>query len=240
MTGLGADAKFESMDRQRLLRVQRFVLWVAFLILAYHSLSLGDPRTASAEMYYYIDVRGTIHFTNAPTDPRFRKLTPHVIAPRPPVSVEDLELTINRHSFRQRIDPALVRAIIKAESDFVPSAVSRAGASGLMQLMPQTAAWLGVRNLFDPDENVGAGTRYFRYLLDRYDGDITLALAAYNAGEHQVDRYQALPPIHETRQYVKKVLRFYRAYSGDFSPNVSFRARTRVAGTFSGFVPDTR
>ena len=106
--------------------------------------------------------------------------------------------------------------------------------------MPQTAAWLGVRNIFDPDENVGAGARYFRYLLDRYDGNITLALAAYNAGEHQVDRYQALPPIRETRQYVKKVLRFYRAYSGDFSPNVSFRARTRVAGTFSGFVPDTR
>ncbi|MFQ5931038.1 MAG: lytic transglycosylase domain-containing protein [Nitrospiraceae bacterium] len=232
------DAKFQIMDRQRLLRVQRLLFWVAFLI-AYHSISLADPRTASGEMYYYIDGRGTIHFTNAPTDSRFTRLTPHVIAPRLPVLIKDLELTINRHAFRQRIDPALVRAIIKAESDFDPGAVSRAGASGLMQLMPQTAARLGVRNLFDPEENVGAGARYFRYLLDRYDGDITLALAAYNAGEHRVDRYQALPPIHETRQYVKKVLRFYRAYSGEFSPNVSFRARTRVAGMFSGFVPGT-
>ena len=105
-----------------------------------------------------------------------------------------------------------VVAIIKAESDFDPRAVSRAGAVGLMQLMPQTAMKLDVRDLYDPEDNIGGGTKYLRQLLDRFRGNLPLALAAYNAGERVVDRYRTLPPIDETRQYVRKVLRYYRLF----------------------------
>ena len=119
---------------------------------------------------------------------------------------------IARHSRAHRLHPALIRAVIKTESDFDPQAVSRAGAIGLMQLMPQTAVRLDVRDSYNPDENIGGGTKYLRQLLDRFNGNLPLALAAYNAGEHAVERYQGLPPIPETRQYVQKVLRYYRTF----------------------------
>jgi soluble lytic murein transglycosylase len=119
---------------------------------------------------------------------------------------------ISRFSRQHQLHPALIRAVIKAESDFDPMAVSRAGAVGLMQLMPQTAVQLEVQDLFDPEDNIGGGTKYLRQLLDRFRGNLPLALAAYNAGEHVVDRYRALPPIDETRQYVRKVLRYYRTF----------------------------
>ena len=116
------------------------------------------------------------------------------------LSERDLEPLIRRHSSQHHLHPALIRAVIKAESNFDPRAVSRAGAVGLMQLMPQTAVRLDVRDLYDPEENVAGGTKYLRQLLDRFHGDLPLALAAYNAGESVVERYQALPPIVETRQ----------------------------------------
>jgi soluble lytic murein transglycosylase-like protein len=173
--------------------------------------SLSAVR-AQAEIYQYVSPNGTISLTNVPSDARYRKIDVEAARFHSILSERELEPVIKRHSSQQQLHPALIRAVIKAESNFDPRAVSRAGAIGLMQLMPQTAVRLDVRDMFDPDENVGGGTKYLRQLLDRFHGNLPLALAAYNAGENIVDRYQSLPPIDETRQYVRKVLRYYRTF----------------------------
>ncbi|MGE0645236.1 MAG: transglycosylase SLT domain-containing protein [Nitrospira sp.] len=168
-----------------------------------------------AEVYQYIDAKGTISLTNVPSDARYRRVDLHPNRLHPVMSVKELEPMISRFSREHRIHPALIRAVIKAESDFDPHAVSRAGAVGLMQLMPQTAVRMDVRDLYNPEDNIGGGTKYLRQLLDRFRGDLPLALAAYNAGERVVDRYQTLPPIKETRRYVRKVLGYYRTFLAD-------------------------
>ncbi len=165
-----------------------------------------------AEIYQYIDAKGTISLTNVPSDARYRRVDLHSNRLHPVISEQELEPMISRFSQEYRLHPALIRAVIKAESDFDPLAVSRAGAVGLMQLMPQTAVRLDVRDLYNPEDNIGGGTKYLRQLLDRFRGDLPLALAAYNAGEHVVDRYRTVPPITETRRYVRKVLRYYRTF----------------------------
>jgi soluble lytic murein transglycosylase len=185
----------------------RITRWVLAL-----SLLGGIPVAAEAEIYQYIGPNGTISLTNVPSDARYRRVDVESARFHAMLSEGELEPVIKRHSSQQQLHPALIRAVIKAESNFDPRAVSRAGAMGLMQLMPQTAVRLDVRDMFDPDENVGGGTKYLRQLLDRFHGNLPLALAAYNAGEHVVDRYQSLPPIDETRQYVRKVLRYYRTF----------------------------
>lgn len=172
----------------------------------------GLPSAASGEIYHYVEPDGTISFSNVPTDPRYKRLSRKSTKIRPRVPVTHLERAIAHHSLRHRIDPALIRAVIKAESDFNPTAVSKAGAIGLMQLMPETAVRLDIRDPYNPEENIGGGARYLRYLLDRFHGNLPLALAAYNAGERRVGQTRALPPIQETREYVSKVLRFYDAY----------------------------
>lgn len=111
------------------------------------------------------------------------------------------------------LDPALVKAVIHVESDFNPMAVSNKGARGLMQLMPQTAARYNQRDLFSPIANIDAGSRHLSYLMIRYDKNMPLVLAAYNAGEENVDRYRGIPPFQETRLYVKKVMRYKERYS---------------------------
>lgn len=167
---------------------------------------------AGADVYQYIDTNGTISLTNVPNDPRYQRIISELPRSRSVISDGELEPVIARHSRAHRLHPALIRAVIKTESDFDPLAVSRAGAIGLMQLMPQTALRFDVRDSYNPDENIGGGTKYLRQLLDRFNGNLPLALAAYNAGENAVERHQGLPPIAETRQYVKKVLRYYHAF----------------------------
>ena len=193
------------------LRWSGLALLLAFLMVLSGSTLMAVP-SSRAEIYQYIDANGTISLTNVPSDIRYRRVDLHPNRLHPTISERELEPMINRVSRQHHLHPALIRAVIKAESDFDPHAVSRAGAIGLMQLMPQTAVRLDVRNLYDPEDNIGGGTKYLRQLLDRFRGNLPLALAAYNAGEHVVDRYRALPPIDETRQYVHKVLRYYRFF----------------------------
>lgn len=113
---------------------------------------------------------------------------------------------------RYKIEPEIIKAIIMAESGFNPKAVSKVGARGLMQLMPRTARSLGVEDSFKPSHNIDAGVRYFKQLLDQFDGNIELALAAYNAGSFNVRKYGGIPPFKETKFYIHKVLKYYEVY----------------------------
>ena len=118
---------------------------------------------------------------------------------------------------RYQVDPALIKAIIMAESSYNPKAISRRGARGLMQLMPKTAEALGVGDSFNPEHNINAGVRYFRKLLNRFDGDIKLALAAYNAGSRKVRKYQGVPPFRATHSYIRKVLEYHQYYRDEMA-----------------------
>ena len=133
-------------------------------------------------------------------------------APSRTASASELDRAVRRAAQQHHLHPALLFAVMKAESSFNPMVVSKAGAVGLMQLVPETAMRHGVQNLYDTNENVAGGARHLRYLLDRFHGNTRLALAAYNAGERRVDRYKQIPPYKETRHYVQKVLSYYRDY----------------------------
>jgi soluble lytic murein transglycosylase-like protein len=151
---------------------------------------------------------------------------------------------VDRVASRYGVDPDLVHAVIAVESAYDPYAVSSKGAVGLMQLLPETAAELGIHQLTDAHDNVVGGVRYLRRLLDRYSGNLTLALAAYNAGPGAVDRHRGVPPYPETRAYVRKVTGLY-AGSGRPEPNAAgstiYRYRDASgAVVFSQFPPDER
>lgn len=179
---------------------------------------LSIPIAAGADVYAFVDAQGVTHFSNNPADSRYELVlrSPPTesqarVAPRPSRAAR-YESVIAEAAAAAELDPRLLHAVIRAESDYVATAVSPRGASGLMQLMPATAREYGADDPFDPAQNVAAGARYLRVLFDRYDGDIELVLAAYNAGEAAVDRHgRAVPPFEETRRYVPKVLAFYRS-----------------------------
>ena len=148
---------------------------------------------------------------------------------RPAVTIDrdGIERMVHEAADRHNVDPALVRAVIETESNWNPSAVSRKGAVGLMQLMPTTAQRFGVRDLYTPQQNVEAGVTYLKTLLERYDGNLDLALAAYNAGEGAVDRAHGIPRFRETRDYVQKVQNaYYRPGSGRLSSGFTLRPRS--------------
>jgi soluble lytic murein transglycosylase-like protein len=192
--------------------------------------TLGLPLTAAADIYQYVDPDGTIHFTNQrPANPAakvyMKTMTPAGApgTPRPgvvPFSPQDRDpgrYTRYDEHIRQaaalyQIPEQLVRAVIKVESDYDPRAVSYAGARGLMQLMPDTAERLGVKDIHDPRENIFGGVRYLRVLANMFNGDLELTVAAYNAGEQAVMTHGGIPPYAQTRDYVVKVTKFYRRY----------------------------
>jgi soluble lytic murein transglycosylase-like protein len=148
---------------------------------------------------------------------------------RPAVSIDrdGVERIVREAADRHNVDPALVRAVIETESGWNPSAVSRKGAIGLMQLMPTTAQRFGVSDYYTPQQNVEAGVKYLKTLLERYDGNLDLALAAYNAGEGAVDRAHGIPRYRETRDYVQKVQNaYFRPGSGRLSSGFNFSPRS--------------
>jgi len=178
---------------------------------------------ASAELYRRVDARGVVHITETPTQRGFVRFEPQgrtgryaglpMATPfvRPRGGARGFEALIAAAARGQGLPTALVKAVIATESNFNPRAISRKGAVGLMQLMPETAQDLGVDDPLVPQQNVQGGTRYLRALLDRF-GTVSHALAAYNAGPGNVDRYGGIPPFPETRQYVARVLAYYRHY----------------------------
>jgi soluble lytic murein transglycosylase-like protein len=171
------------------------------------------PVAAQAQIYAWRDANGTLVLSDRAIDtpttvykvegaPAYVSTTPV----EPESARERFEPYVLEHSNRQSLRPELVRAVIQVESGYNPRARSPKGAMGLMQLMPETAKQLGVARPYDPEDNIRGGTRYLRLLLDKYDGDERLALAAYNAGPGAVDRYgRNIPPYRETRDYVRKV-----------------------------------
>jgi len=180
------------------------------ILLAGGLLLLAPVASPEAAIYVYVDEAGTAHFTDAPTKPYFQPIPAFGLPPDANLVRGQYADLINQIASEEGVDPELVRAIIKAESNFDPRAVSRKGAQGLMQLMPGTAGRYAVTNTFDPETNIRGGVRHLRFLHDLFPGQLPLALVAYNAGENAVLRYNRIPPYPETRQYVNRVLRYYR------------------------------
>ncbi len=180
-----------------------------FLACAAVIISIGCP--VSADIYRYVDENGVWHFTNINTDARYR-LYISTDKGSPSDYIKTYKGIITQASRRFGVAPALIKAVIKAESDFDHKAVSHKGAQGLMQLMPDTADLMKVTDTFNPESNIFGGTRYLSLLLKRFRGDKMLALAAYNAGPKQVESFNGIPPFPETRAFVKKVMAYYNQY----------------------------
>jgi len=192
-------------------------------VLLVFAVCAAAPGGARADVWAYEAENGTISFSDRPRAGAERRS----LKPRKPAREHRVvsfkgpsdrwDRVIAYVGVRHRVPPGLVKAVIHAESRFDPGAVSRAGAQGLMQLMPPTAASVGVDDPFDPWQNISGGTRYLSYLMRRFQGDLKLSLAAYNAGETTVRRYGGIPPYAETERYVHRVLHLYKRYDADFN-----------------------
>lgn len=174
---------------------------------------------AQAGIYSFADANGVIHFTNKPSTPQYAGMKRVGYMPEPGLRVtrrvnpERFSPLIEKAAREHEIDQGLLHAVITVESGYDPHAVSRKGAVGLMQLMPQTARRYGVRNMYDPAQNIQGGARYLHDLMGKFDNDLILTLAAYNAGEAAVTRHgNRIPPYRETWSYVPKVLDIYRRH----------------------------
>jgi soluble lytic murein transglycosylase len=200
------------------MRVSRFNSVMTLLNASLRVAILGLlllPSIGLGDVFMHRDENGVIHFTNVPTHGGYRRVLREGGNSPAAISVSgDYDEVIRSASDRHSIDADLVRAVIKAESDFNSRARSSKGAMGLMQLMPETARLHNVLNAYDPADNIEGGVRHLRMLLERFQGDLRLSLAAYNAGSGAVERFGGIPPYAETRDYVRRVLRFYETFRG--------------------------
>jgi len=187
-----------------------------FLATAISLIAVFSAANASADVFVYKDKQGVLTFTNVPNHSGYRRVLKESGSPtgNNSITTASYEELIRFVSDRHSVDADLIRAVIKAESDFNSNARSNKGAMGLMQLMPDTARLHNVNDAYDPNENVDGGVRHLKMLLERYRGDFTLSLAAYNAGSGAVEKHGGIPPFAETREYVRRVLRFYDSYRG--------------------------
>ena len=198
---------------------RKFIKQIIFILLFGGFIMSG---TAYARIYTFIDEAGTIHFSNVPTDVRYKaasisKIREHAQTAqysdrKTDNSTYEYDAFVRNAARRHEVDPLLVKSIIKAESAFNPVAVSSVGAQGLMQIMPMNFKDLDIRDPFDPEQNIKGGARYFSQLLKRFGGNLQLAIAAYNAGPEAVEQYKRIPPYKETMKYVKRVMRYYKTY----------------------------
>ena len=199
-----------------MIRRQKKTILASLLLLA-----VLWPAMAGATMYAYLDAKGDRHYKDVPNKVRYKIIARKLNNSSSMAGlargydilradIQALEGYIQTAALNHQVDPLLIKAVIKAESNFDSKAVSSKGAQGLMQLMPGTARNLSVANPFDPFQNINGGTKHLRQLLDSYNGDVELSLAAYNAGPGNVKG--AIPNIPETRTYVSKVLGNYQSY----------------------------
>ena len=196
---------------------RRHILCYSILFLC----AVTTPRYVTADIYRYVDEDDIVHFTDAPTDKRFKIFMRDYKKDRElrtklryasSANPAEYEQLIKSCSEKYGVNQSLVKAVIHAESGYNQNAVSRKGAGGLMQLMPETAKSLNVADRFNPRDNVDGGVKYLRFLLDTFRGDVSLAVAAYNAGLNKVAKYGGIPPYNETRTYVDRVLSYMKSY----------------------------
>ena len=178
-----------------------FLLWI---------LVLTGP--VGADIYKYVDKNGVAHFTNVPTSNKFKPFFPAGKKRRSPRNTTRFDPLIQQASQKFNVDFSLIKAVIVVESAGNPRAVSPTGATGLMQVMPENFSRLGISDPFAPDQNIMGGTQYLSRLIQRFNGNLEFALAAYNAGPSAVHRYKGVPPFQETRRYIRRVMALSRTY----------------------------
>jgi len=186
------------------IKPRSMVIFIAVLFI-----SAAAP-SVQADIYMFIDSQGVLHFTNAPTSSQYRLYIKE--RPKPAEVTKKYDDIIQEASNTFGLSFSLLKAMIRVESNFDSRAISKKGALGLMQIMPQNLQAFNIRDPYDPKDNIMGGASYFKSLMERFEGKLPLALAAYNAGPTIVDKYRKIPPIKETKDYVKKVMKYFYLY----------------------------
>ena len=186
------------------------IIIIVFLTLSFVCI---DSNNSFSDIYMYIDSNGVVNFTDVPTSTDYKLyIKEKKQRIKQSVSTRKYDDIIKKAQKKYGVEFSLIKAVIKVESGFNPKAVSKKGAKGLMQIMPDNYKNLFVKDPFNPSQNIMAGTLYLQRLLKRYEYKLPLALAAYNAGPRAVDKYKRIPPYKETQNYVRKVMKTYSAY----------------------------
>jgi len=187
---------------KRLLTVPIVITWFLSCVIV--------PTPCQGDIFRYVDERGVVHFTNTPSTGNYVFFRKEKRASSP--SLNGFDDYISHWSSAYNLEEALVQAVIKVESDFDPRSRSHKGAMGMMQLLPETARDMDVSDPYDPGENIRGGSRYLRTMLNMFDDNLDMALAAYNAGPGAVQRYGGIPPYQETTNYIRKVKKYLEIY----------------------------